>query len=102
MDQHALVLVHGVLNEVVNLVGGLVGAVEQYLVLFIEPGVGQVLHPDVRPLVLNLPTAAVYHPGDLVRHHKLQVLGCKRVPNKQAVLYLYGPNHVVVHHFCSN
>lgn len=77
VDEDALVLVHGVLDEVIYFVGGLVGTIEEYLILLVEPGVGEVLHANVGPLVLHLPATTVDDPGHLVGHHELQVLGCE-------------------------
>lgn len=98
MDQHALVLVHGVLNEVIDFVGRLISTIEEYLILLIEPRVSQVLHANICPLILHLAAAAIDNSGNFVGDDELEVFCSKGVTDEEAVLDLDGADHVVVHH----
>jgi hypothetical protein len=97
VHEDTLVVVHGLVNECKDFITGFVLGVEKHLIFLIEPVVGEVLHPNVGPLVLHLTARAVYDLSHLVRHHEFEVLGRERVANEKPIFYFYGSNHVFLH-----
>ena len=71
MDQNALCLDDGGVDEVEDLGGGLVGCVEKYLILLVKPEICQILHSYRLPVIRNLFSSTIDNVSNLICHNEL-------------------------------
>ena len=95
MHQHAIVFGHGILHELEDLIGGLILLIKEYLVFRIKPLECLILHSDVHPLILYLPSSTVDYFWHFICDNKLQVPRGKGVAYEEPIFDLDGADHVV-------